>query len=184
MFTTLLILKRIRVMRAFLEWSLSSICLDNLLIIQRNRYLPLGLMLDDMLKKVSPLGMMLFMFLVRTFLGGVLWILPNGARSQTNMLERFDNLLTDYDNLAEAHVECPKTVRKLVTACQDLEHTARLYTDAINRLRTVREEHARCRQRIQILEKEKNYLSFTIHDQAARILLLEAELAKQDSALT
>ncbi|GJX23383.1 hypothetical protein Tco_0227828 [Tanacetum coccineum] len=104
--------------------------------------------------------------------------------AQTDMLERFENLLADYENLAEAHAECPETVRKLITARQDLEHNAKLYTDAINRLRTVREEHAGCGQRIQILEKEKNYPSSTNHDQAARIVSLKVELAKKDSALT
>ncbi|GKF77339.1 hypothetical protein Tco_0229809, partial [Tanacetum coccineum] len=40
------------------------------------------------------------------------------------MLERFENLLADYDNLVEAHAECPEMVRKLVTTRQDLEHNA------------------------------------------------------------
>ncbi|GKC03470.1 hypothetical protein Tco_0995080 [Tanacetum coccineum] len=100
------------------------------------------------------------------------------------MLERFENLLADYDNLAEAHAECSEMVRKLVTTRLNLEHNAKLYTDAINRLRTIREEHVGCGQKIQILEKEKNNLSSTNHDQAARIVSLEAELAKKDSALT
>ncbi|GJW19946.1 hypothetical protein Tco_0027382 [Tanacetum coccineum] len=81
-----------------------------------------------------------------------------GAMAQMDMLERFENLLANYDNLVEAHAECPEM--------------------------TVREEHARCGQRIQILEKEKNYMPSTNHDQAARIVSLEAELAKKDSDLT
>ncbi|GJV30776.1 hypothetical protein Tco_1391176 [Tanacetum coccineum] len=107
-----------------------------------------------------------------------------GAMAQTDMLERFENILADYDNLAEAHAECSEMVQKLVTTRQDLEHNVRLYTDAINRLKTVREEHAGCGQRINFLEKETNYLSSTNHDQAARIVSLVAKLAKKDSALT
>nr|GEW03781.1 RNA-directed DNA polymerase, eukaryota, reverse transcriptase zinc-binding domain protein [Tanacetum cinerariifolium] len=64
-----------------------------------------------------------------------------GDMAQTDMLERFENLLDDYDNLAEAHAECP-AVWKLVFARVDLEHNAKRYTNAIKHLRTVREEHA------------------------------------------
>ncbi|GKC15783.1 hypothetical protein Tco_1012565, partial [Tanacetum coccineum] len=78
-----------------------------------------------------------------------------GAMAQTDMLERFENLLANYDSLAETHVECSEIVRKLVDARLSLEHNAKLYMDAINRLRAVKEEHS-----------------------------LEAELAKKDSALT
>ncbi|GKF13017.1 hypothetical protein Tco_0050943, partial [Tanacetum coccineum] len=46
------------------------------------------------------------------------------------------------------------------------------------------DEHAGCGQRVRILENEKNYLSTANHDQATRIQLLEAELAKKDSVLT
>ncbi|GKG01460.1 hypothetical protein Tco_0306165, partial [Tanacetum coccineum] len=63
-------------------------------------------------------------------------------------------------------------------------HNAKLYTDAMNRYKTVKEKHTGCGQRIQILENEKNYLSAANHDQAARIQALEAELSKKDSALT
>ncbi|GJW49527.1 hypothetical protein Tco_0090878 [Tanacetum coccineum] len=77
-----------------------------------------------------------------------------------------------------------EAVRKLVDARLDLEHNDKLYTDAMSHYKTVKEEHAGCVQRIQILENEKNYLSAANHDQAARIHALEAELAKKDSALT
>ncbi|GKA56075.1 hypothetical protein Tco_0755147 [Tanacetum coccineum] len=80
--------------------------------------------------------------------------LARGAMAQTNILERLENLLADYDTLADTHAECSKMVRKLVTAREDLEHNAKLYTDAINLYRA-----------------------------AARIQSLEAELARKDSAL-
>ncbi|GJS99311.1 hypothetical protein Tco_0820481 [Tanacetum coccineum] len=110
--------------------------------------------------------------------------LARGAMAQTDILERFKNLLPDYDTLADTHAECLETVRKLVTAREDLEHNAKLYTNAINRYRAVKEEHAGCGQKVQILENEKNYLSTANHDQAAQIQSLEAELAKKDFALT
>ncbi|GJW63018.1 hypothetical protein Tco_0114902 [Tanacetum coccineum] len=84
-----------------------------------------------------------------------------GAMAHTDMLERFENLLADYDSLAETHAECSEMVWKLVDARLDLEHNAKLYMDVINRLRAVKEEHA-----------------------AARIQSLESELAKKDSTLT
>ncbi|GJR39388.1 retrovirus-related pol polyprotein from transposon TNT 1-94 [Tanacetum coccineum] len=117
-------------------------------------------------------------------LSASVYVPSKGAMAQTDMLERFENLLADYDALAETHSECSETVRKLVDARLDLEHNAKLYTDAMNRYKTVKEEHAGCGQRIQILENEKNYLSAANHDQAARIQALEAELSKKDSALT
>nr|GEW48404.1 hypothetical protein [Tanacetum cinerariifolium] len=98
--------------------------------------------------------------------------------------ERFENLLADYDTIANTHVECSKTVQKLVTAHEDLEHNAKLYTDAINRYRAVKEEHAGCGQKVQILKNEENYLSAVSHDKAARIQSLEAKLARKDSSLT
>nr|GEZ75548.1 hypothetical protein [Tanacetum cinerariifolium] len=60
----------------------------------------------------------------------------------------FENLLADYDALAETHSECSETVQKLMDARLDLEHNTKLYTDAMNRDKTVKEEHAGCGQRI------------------------------------
>ncbi|GKA57137.1 hypothetical protein Tco_0756325 [Tanacetum coccineum] len=51
-----------------------------------------------------------------------------GALAQANMLQRFENRQDDYSALAETHEECLETVWKLVTARQDLEHNATLYT--------------------------------------------------------
>ncbi|GKD77714.1 hypothetical protein Tco_1340335 [Tanacetum coccineum] len=60
----------------------------------------------------------------------------------TDILERFENLQDDYNMLVNAHAECLDIVQKLVTAHQDLEHNARLYTDAINHYKNLKEEHA------------------------------------------
>ncbi|GKB24929.1 hypothetical protein Tco_0864330 [Tanacetum coccineum] len=81
--------------------------------------------------------------------------LARWAMAQANNLERFENLQDDYTKLAEAHRECSDTVRKLVTARQDLEHNAKLYTNMTDRYKG---------------------------DQALRIRELEVELAKKDSA--
>ncbi|GKD39736.1 hypothetical protein Tco_1259943, partial [Tanacetum coccineum] len=85
--------------------------------------------------------------------------------------------------LADAHTEFSGTVQKLVTARQDLEHNARLYTDAINRYKDLKEEHAGCGQKVKVLEGERNNLSTANKDQALRIQELEAEIARKDSAL-
>nr|GEX11049.1 hypothetical protein [Tanacetum cinerariifolium] len=47
----------------------------------------------------------------------------------------------------ESNALTNETVRKLVTARVDLEHHAKLYTNAINRFRAVKEDHAGCRQK-------------------------------------
>ncbi|GJU61263.1 hypothetical protein Tco_1243098 [Tanacetum coccineum] len=85
--------------------------------------------------------------------------------------------------LADAHAECSDTVWKLVTSCQDLEHNARLYTDAINCYKDLKEEHAGCGQKVKVLEDERNNLSTANKDQSLRIQELEAEIAQKDSAL-
>nr|GEY42985.1 hypothetical protein [Tanacetum cinerariifolium]GEY43315.1 hypothetical protein [Tanacetum cinerariifolium]GEY46751.1 hypothetical protein [Tanacetum cinerariifolium] len=64
------------------------------------------------------------------------------GHGQTNILERFENLLANCDTLVETHAECSKTIQKLVIARQDLEHNAKFYTDAINHFRDLKEEHA------------------------------------------
>ncbi|GKD12207.1 hypothetical protein Tco_1196614, partial [Tanacetum coccineum] len=72
----------------------------------------------------------------------------------TDMLERFENLQDDYNRLVNAHAECLDIVRKLVTAHQDLEHNARLYTDAINHYNNLKEEHAGCEQKGEVARKD------------------------------
>ncbi|GJZ51062.1 hypothetical protein Tco_0605577 [Tanacetum coccineum] len=81
------------------------------------------------------------------------FILARGTMAQTDILERLENLLDDYDILADTYAE------------------------------SMKEEHARCKQRAKILENEKNYLFAANHDQATRIQALETKLAKKDYAL-
>ncbi|GKF97237.1 hypothetical protein Tco_0293058, partial [Tanacetum coccineum] len=90
-------------------------------------------------------------------------------------LERLENLLADYDTLADTHAECSKTVRKLVNAREDLEHNAKLYTDAINLYRAVKEEHAGCGQKAELARKDSALIY-------AEIML--AEGAKDHEKLT
>ncbi|GJT32586.1 hypothetical protein Tco_0923005 [Tanacetum coccineum] len=66
----------------------------------------------------------------------------NADKTKADNLERFENLQDNYTKLAEAHGECSNTVRKLVTARQDLEHNAKLYTNMTDRYKGLKEEHA------------------------------------------
>nr|GEV45814.1 hypothetical protein [Tanacetum cinerariifolium] len=109
--------------------------------------------------------------------------LARGVMAQTDILERFENLLADYDTLADTHTECSKIVWKLVTARHDLKHNARFYTNAINRFKDLKEEHAGCGEKVKVLEDERNNLSVVNKDQSLRIQELEAEIARKDSAL-
>nr|GEV73739.1 hypothetical protein [Tanacetum cinerariifolium] len=97
--------------------------------------------------------------------------------------QRFENLQEDYSKLAETHDECSDTVRKLVTARQDLEHHAKLYIDMAKRYKELKEEHVGCGKKVEVLEKEKSELLTFNKDQTLRIQDLEAELAKKDAAL-
>ncbi|GKB91209.1 hypothetical protein Tco_0963481 [Tanacetum coccineum] len=109
--------------------------------------------------------------------------LDRGAMTQADILERFENLQDDYTRLAETHDECSETVRKLVTARQDLDHNAKLYSDTADRYKGLKEEHAGCGDKFKNLEKEKNELSVVNKDQPLWIQELDAELARKDSAL-
>nr|GFB57761.1 hypothetical protein [Tanacetum cinerariifolium] len=113
------------------------------------------------------------------------WAIPlrcrecKGAMAQTDMLERFENLLVGYDALAKTHFECSKTVGKLLDARLDLEHNVKLYNSAINRYQALKEEHTGCGQKIKALVEEMNSLSVFNRDQALRIKELEAEVARR-----
>ncbi|GJS70621.1 hypothetical protein Tco_0703462 [Tanacetum coccineum] len=81
------------------------------------------------------------------------WVsVARGSMAQMDMLEWFENILADYENLVATHAECSKTVRKYVTAHVDLEHNAKLYIDAINRLRAVKDEHVSHEYKKSLLE--------------------------------
>ncbi|GJZ26900.1 hypothetical protein Tco_0571153 [Tanacetum coccineum] len=77
-----------------------------------------------------------------------------GAMAQTDMLERFENLLADYDALAETYAECSEMVQEYVAARVDLEHNAKLYIDAINCIRVVNKEHTGCGQKAELAKKD------------------------------
>ncbi|GKC26748.1 putative reverse transcriptase domain-containing protein [Tanacetum coccineum] len=85
-----------------------------------------------------------YIYLGGAFPGGVrAWFtLAREAMAQTDILERFENLQDDYTRLAETHDECSDTIRKLVTARQDLEHNAKLYTDMANCYKGLKEKHS------------------------------------------
>ncbi|GKA25133.1 hypothetical protein Tco_0711166 [Tanacetum coccineum] len=85
----------------------------------------------------------------------------------------------DYSTLAEAHDGCSDTVRKLVTARQDLEHNPNLYTNISNCFKELKEEHSGCDGKVKVLEEERNQLSFVNKAQATQIQELESELVKK-----
>nr|GEU83111.1 hypothetical protein [Tanacetum cinerariifolium] len=85
--------------------------------------------------------------------------LGRGAFAQIDVLERFENLQADYDQLAETHSKCGYKVKKHVHARSDLEHNANLYINMADRYKMV------------------------IKDQALRIKELEDELARNNFAL-
>nr|GEW99589.1 hypothetical protein [Tanacetum cinerariifolium] len=101
--------------------------------------------------------------------------LAMGALAQADMPKRFENLQDDYSALAETHEECSETLRKLVTARQDLEHSATLYTNMSNRFKELREERLGCDGKVRALKKERNELTVINKNQANRIQELEAE---------
>ncbi|GJX53011.1 hypothetical protein Tco_0281380 [Tanacetum coccineum] len=106
---------------------------------------------------------------------------PPAAQDESNALTNEVDLHKAW--LAGAHAECPDTVRKLVTARQDLEHNARLYTGAINHYKELKEKHDGYEQKVKLLEDERNNLSAVNRDQALKIQKLEAEVARKDFAL-
>ncbi|GJT67995.1 hypothetical protein Tco_1019475 [Tanacetum coccineum] len=90
----------------------------------------------------------------------------------------------DYSTLAKTHKECSKTVQKLVTARQDLEHNVKLYTNMSNRFKELKEEHLGCDGMIKTLEKERDIdLRINKIYNTNQILGLEKKLAKKNSEL-
>ncbi|GJX38318.1 hypothetical protein Tco_0251621 [Tanacetum coccineum] len=59
--------------------------------------------------------------------------LARGALAQTDILERFEHLQTDFNWLAETHTGCGDTVRQLMDARQLSQHNSRLYLDMSKR---------------------------------------------------
>ncbi|GKC52839.1 hypothetical protein Tco_1075584, partial [Tanacetum coccineum] len=106
-----------------------------------------------------------------------------GALAQTDILERFEHLQTDFDRLAEEHAGCEDTVRQLVSARELSQQNSRLYLDISERFRKFKNDHANCPDRIRLLEDQNNELSQTNNEQSLRIKELEDLLAKKDYAL-
>ncbi|GKB82274.1 hypothetical protein Tco_0949169 [Tanacetum coccineum] len=67
------------------------------------------------------------------------WSIPRRCRVDSPMW--FENLQDDYGKLAKTHGECSDTIQKLVTARQDLEQNARLYTNMSDHYKGLKEEH-------------------------------------------
>nr|GEX79395.1 hypothetical protein [Tanacetum cinerariifolium] len=108
--------------------------------------------------------------------------LTRGALAQTNILERFECLQTDFDQLVEAHSACGETVGKLVQARLDLAHSSYLYTTLSDRCKAVKSDHEGCVRQREVLEGRNSELSQVNKDQALWIKELKDELTRKDSA--
>ncbi|GKF98386.1 hypothetical protein Tco_0297169, partial [Tanacetum coccineum] len=95
--------------------------------------------------------------------------LGRGALAQNDILERFENLQADYDQLAETYSECGDTVQKLVQARLDLKHNANLYINMADRYKMMKSEHVSCAGKLEVLENQNSELSRVNKDQALRI---------------
>ncbi|GKA46234.1 hypothetical protein Tco_0739117, partial [Tanacetum coccineum] len=109
--------------------------------------------------------------------------LGRGALAQANMLERFENLQADYDKLAKTHAGCEDIVRQLIDARAVSQQNSKLYLEMSERFKKVKNDHAGCTEKIQLLEDRNSELSQVNKNQALRIKKLEDTLAKKDSAL-
>ncbi|GKA18453.1 hypothetical protein Tco_0698368 [Tanacetum coccineum] len=74
------------------------------------------------------------------------------ALAQTDILERFEHLQTDFDRLAEEHAGCEDTIRQFVSARELSQQDSRLYLDISERFRKFKNDHANCPNRIRLLE--------------------------------
>nr|GEX45032.1 hypothetical protein [Tanacetum cinerariifolium] len=72
--------------------------------------------------------------------------LGRGALAQTDILERFENLQADYDQLVETHSKYGEMVKKLVQARSDLEHNANLYISMADRYKMVKNQALRIKE--------------------------------------
>ncbi|GKC30899.1 hypothetical protein Tco_1038193 [Tanacetum coccineum] len=109
--------------------------------------------------------------------------LARGALAQTDILERFENLQANFDELAESHAECGDLVGKLVQARLDVQHSSGLYNSLSDRFKAFRSAHEGCARRLEASKNRNRELSQVNKDQALRIKELEDTLAKKDSAL-
>ncbi|GKD92260.1 hypothetical protein Tco_1372097 [Tanacetum coccineum] len=91
--------------------------------------------------------------------------LARAVMAQAEILQRIENLQDDYSTLPETHEGCSNTVRKLVTARQDLEHNSNLYTNMSNRFKELKDEHSGCDGNVKALGKERDELSIANQNQ-------------------
>nr|GEW09865.1 hypothetical protein [Tanacetum cinerariifolium] len=108
--------------------------------------------------------------------------LARGSLAQTNILERFENLQTDFDRLAESHTKCRDLAEKLVQARLDLTHSSHLYTSLSDQHKALNNEHESCARKLEELENCNRELSQANRDQVLRIKELEDALAQKDFA--
>ncbi|GKD99251.1 hypothetical protein Tco_1387235 [Tanacetum coccineum] len=78
--------------------------------------------------------------------------LARGALAQSDILERFEHLQTNFDRLAKEHAGCEDTVRKLVSARKLSQQNSRLYVGISKRFRKFKNDHANCPDQIRLLE--------------------------------
>nr|GEV09759.1 hypothetical protein [Tanacetum cinerariifolium] len=109
--------------------------------------------------------------------------LARGALAQTDVLERFENLLADFEKLAESHTECGDMAGKLVQARLDLQQSSHLYTSLFDWYKAFKSNHEGCAEKLEGLENHNRELFQANKDQALRIKELEDELARKDFAL-
>ncbi|GKE51857.1 hypothetical protein Tco_1487013, partial [Tanacetum coccineum] len=108
--------------------------------------------------------------------------LARGALAQTDILERFETLQSNFDELAESHAECGDLAGKLVQARLDIKHSSDLYNSLSDRFKTFRSKHEGCAGRLEASESRNRELTQANKDQALQIKELEDTLAKKDSA--
>nr|GEU67047.1 hypothetical protein [Tanacetum cinerariifolium]GEV40527.1 hypothetical protein [Tanacetum cinerariifolium] len=101
--------------------------------------------------------------------------LVRGDLAQTDILERFEHLESEFNKLVETHAECGETVRKLVQARLDLAHSSHLYTTLSERHKAVKSKHESCAGRLETLRSQNDELSQANRDQAIRIRELVTE---------
>ncbi|GKB93394.1 hypothetical protein Tco_0979531 [Tanacetum coccineum] len=116
-----------------------------------------------------------FMCLIGLFL--------KGALAQTDLLERFETLQANFNELAESHAECGDLAGKLMHARLDVKHSSDLYNSLSDQFKAFRSKHKGYSRRLKASESRNKELSQVNQDQALRIKELEDTLAKKDSAL-
>nr|GEX13257.1 reverse transcriptase domain-containing protein [Tanacetum cinerariifolium] len=118
-----------------------------------------------------------------TALERVWFSLARGSLAQNDIFERFENLQTDFDRLAESHAKCGDLAEKLVQARLDLTHSSHLYTSLSDQHKALKNEHEGYAGKLEELENRNREPSQANKDQVLRIKELEDALAQKDSSL-